>query len=125
MPSVCDDHVGKVALLVQVAAVLPVVALLLAARLKAAACQPEPVQYRPSEPRWSVKVVLLAAKPTPPLLSATLPLKLVGTAAARNELPLAGVVTDAVVGAVLSSVKLTAVPVKVLPALSVAFAWIV
>src|SRR5439155_1335915 len=99
--------------------------LLVAARLKTAACQAEPVQYKPSELRWRVKVVLLALRPTPPLLSATLPLKLVGTAAVRNELPLAGVVTDAVAGAVLSRVKLTAVPVKVLPALSVAFAWIV
>src|SRR5437588_11033333 len=44
---------------------------------------------------------------SPPLLSATLPLKLVGTAAARNELPLAGVVTDAVAGAVLSDRKST------------------
>src|SRR5438552_1124757 len=125
MPSVCDDHVGKVALLVQVAAVLPVVALLLAARLGAAACRPEPVQYRPSEPRWSVKVVLLALRPTPPLLSATLPLKLVGRRAGWNELPPAGVVTVAVVGSVLSRVKFTAVPVTVLPALSVAFACIV
>src|SRR5207248_3173043 len=95
---------------------------LLDARLTAADCQAEPVQYQPSELRCSVKVVLLAARPTPPLLSATLPLKLAGTVAARNELPLAGVVTDAVAGAVLSSVKLTAVPVKVLPALSVALA---
>src|SRR5438067_10266477 len=95
MPSVCDDHIGKVALLVQVAAVLPVVAPLLAARLKTAACQAEPVQYKPSLLRCSVKVVLLAFRPTPPLLSATLPLKLVGTVAARNALPPAGVVTDA------------------------------
>src|SRR5207247_5440381 len=100
----------------------PVVALLVAARLKAAACQAEPVQYRPSELRCSVKVVLLAARPTPPLLSATLPLKLAGTLAARNALPPAGVVTDAVAGAVLSRVKLTAVPVKALPSLSVAVA---
>ena len=72
--------------------------------------------------RFRVKVVLSAFRPTPPLLSAALPLKLAGTVAARKELPLAGVVTDAVAGAVLSSVKLTALPVKVLPALSVAFA---
>ena len=44
MPSACAAQVGRVALLVQVAAVLPVVAALLAARLKAAACQAEPVQ---------------------------------------------------------------------------------
>ena len=37
-------------------------------------------------------------------------------------LPFAGVVTDAVTGAVLSSVKVMAVPLKVLPTLSVAFA---
>src|SRR5437016_2902659 len=77
-----------------------------------------------SELRCSVKVVLLALRPTPPLLSAALPLKLAGTEAARKVLPLAGVVTDAVAGAVLSKVKVTAVPVpvKVLPTLSVAFA---
>src|SRR5437660_1766889 len=40
-------------------------------------------------------------------------------------LPLAGVLTVAVVGAVLSRVKLTALPVKLLPALSVAVGWIV
>src|SRR5437588_510540 len=61
----------------------------------------------------------------PPLLSATLPLKLAGTVAARKELPPAGVVTVAVVGAVLSRTKLTAVPVNGLPSLSVAVAWMV
>src|SRR5437899_1300478 len=75
-----------------------------------------------SELRWSVKVVLLALKPTPPELSAALPEKLAGTVAARKELPLAGVVTDADVGAVLSSVKLIALPVSVFPTISVAFA---
>ena len=49
-----------------------------------------------------MKVVLLAFRPTPPLLSATLPLKLAGMVAPRNEPPLAGVVTDAVIGAVIS-----------------------
>jgi hypothetical protein len=44
VPSLCDAHVGKVALLVQVAAVLPVVALWVAARLKAVLCQAEPFQ---------------------------------------------------------------------------------
>ena len=68
-----------------------------------------------------MKVVPLAFKPTPPLLSAALPLKLAGTAAAWKTLPFAGVVTDAV-GAVRSSVKVTAVPVTVLPVLFVAFA---
>src|SRR5947208_935655 len=98
----------------------------MAARLNADPCQPaEPPQYLPSATRFRVKVVLLAARPTPPLLSATLPLKLVGTLAARNALPPAGVVTDAVPGAVLSSVKLTAVPAKVLPTKSVAVAWTV
>ena len=38
-------------------------------------------------------------------------------------LPFAGVVTVAVVGTVLSKVKLTAPPVMVLPALSLALAW--
>src|SRR4051794_9192013 len=108
-------------LLVQVTAVLPVVAVLVAARLNADPSQPEPPpQYLPSEERSRVKVALLAARPTPPALSATLPLKLAGTVAAAKELPLAGVVTDAVVGAALSRVKLTAVPVNILPSLSVA-----
>src|SRR5437667_454559 len=71
--------------------------------------------------RFRVKVVLSALSRTPPLLSAALLLKLAGTVVARKELPLAGVVTEAVAGAVLSSVKLTAVPLKVLPTLSVAF----
>ena len=78
-----------------------------------------------SELRCRVKVVLLAFRPAPPLLSAALPVQLAGTAAAWKALPLAGVVTDAVAGAVLSRVKVTALPVKVLPTLSVAFAVIV
>src|SRR5436305_1738394 len=56
VPSVCDDQVGSVALLVHVAAVLPVVAAWVVGRLAAPACQAEPVQYEPSEPRCSVKV---------------------------------------------------------------------
>src|SRR5947199_10145758 len=58
----------------------------------------------------------------PPLLSAALPLKLAGTVAAENVVPDTGVVTDAVAGAVLSKVKVIALPVNVLPDLSVAFA---
>ena len=54
------------------------------------------------------------------MLSATLPLKLAGTVAARKLLPPEGVVTEAVAGAVLSRVKETALPAKALPALSVA-----
>src|SRR5436190_1337686 len=57
------------------------------------------------------------------MLSVTLPLKLEGTVAARKMLPPEGVVTVAVVGAVLSRMKLTALPLKVLPVLSVAVAW--
>src|SRR5436309_1741949 len=41
---------------------------------------------------------------------------------AAENAPLAGVVTDAVTGAVLSRVKVIALPVKALPTLSVAFA---
>ena len=76
-----------------------------------------------SELRRSVKVVLLAARPTPPELSAALPLKLAGTVAARKMLPLAGVVTEAIVGATLSIVRLR-VPDEgeTLPAASVAVA---
>ena len=66
--------------------------------------------------------MLLAFRPTPPLLSAVLPLKLAGTVAGRNALPFAGVVTDAVIGPVPSRMKVTAVLVAVLPTLSVAFA---
>ena len=46
--------------------------------------------------------MLLALRPPPPLLSAALPLKLAGAVAARNTLPVAGVVTEAVVGKVQS-----------------------
>src|SRR5204863_256673 len=67
----------------------------------------------------------MAVSPTPPELSATLPAKLAGTALAWKLLPADGVVTEAVVGAVSSRVKLTALPLKVLPTLSVAVAWIV
>ena len=75
-----------------------------------------------SELRFNVKVVLLAFKPPPPLLSAALPPKVAGTVAARKALPSAGVVTDATVGAVASRVKVLALPVKVFPTLSVAVA---
>jgi hypothetical protein len=61
-----------------------------------------------------VKVVLLALRPAPPVLSAALPLKLPGTVAALKVLPLAGVVTDAVVGAVASQVTVLSVLVEAL-----------
>src|SRR5689334_10818824 len=118
MPSVCADQVGKVTLSLHVAALPPLVTRCVVARLKTATCQTEPVQYCPSG-RCKVKVVLFALRPTPPLLSATLPLKVAGTVAARKVLPSAGVATEAVAGAVLSSVKLLARPVKPLPAISV------
>jgi hypothetical protein len=58
-----------------------------------------------------VNVVLLDATPPPPLLSATLPVKLAGTVAGRKLPPLAGVVTDAVAGLVVSLVTvLVALP---------------
>src|SRR5438128_762918 len=44
VPSACEVHAGMVALLVQEAAVLPVVPLWVVARLKAADCQARPVQ---------------------------------------------------------------------------------
>ncbi len=72
-----------------------------------------------------MKVALLANMPTPPGLSATVPLKLAGTALAWKKFPPDGVVTDAMTGAISVRVKLTALPVKVLPALSVDVAWIV
>ena len=75
-----------------------------------------------SELRCKMKVVLLAFRPTPPLLSAVLPVKLAGTVAARSALPAAGAVTEAVIGAVLSKVKMTALPVKLFPTVLVAFA---
>src|SRR2546427_13126353 len=69
-----------------------------------------------------MKIVLLAFRPTPPLLSAVLPVKLAGTVAARSALPAAGAVTEAVIGAVSSKVKVTALPVKLFPTILVAFA---
>src|SRR5258706_346715 len=66
-----------------------------------------------------MKVVLLAFRPAPRQLSAWLPLNLAGIVAVRKTLALAGVVTDAVMGAVLYSVKLTELPVSVLLVLSV------
>jgi len=76
-----------------------------------------------SEFLFNVKVVLSAFKPEPlAFASAALPLKVAGTVDARKVLPAAGVVTVAVAGAVLSNVKVTALPAKVLPALSVAVA---
>src|SRR5947208_1108661 len=116
-------QVGSVALLVQVVAELPAVALLLAARANAPTCQLVPFQNLPSLLRCKVKVALLEFRPTPPLLSATLPLKLTGTVAARKELPFAGFVTAAVAGAGRASVKLTAVPLTLLPTVSVDLAW--
>src|SRR5438876_333263 len=68
-----------------------------------------------------MKIVLLAFRPTPPLLSAVLPVKLAGTVAARNVLPAAGVVTDAVVGAVLSYVWVGALPVQLFTLVLAAF----
>jgi len=69
-----------------------------------------------------VKVVLLVLRPEPPKLSATLPLKLVGMPVAWKKPPSAGVVTEAVVGAVLSTVNVAPGPAARagLPAVSVA-----
>src|ERR1041385_2627800 len=104
MPSLWEAQVGRVTLSVQVTAVLPLWALCVVARLKAPDCQVEPVQEKLSEPRWSVNVVLLAFTPTPVLLSATLPPKVAGTLTVRKALPPAGVVTEAVIGGVMSYV---------------------
>jgi hypothetical protein len=49
--------------------------------------------------------VLFMSRPLPVELSAALPLNVAGTVAARKLLPFAGVVTEAVVGAVLSTVN--------------------
>ena len=121
MPFGCEDHVGRVTPSVQLAAVLPLVATCVVKRSATATCHAEPVQYCPSG-RRRVKVVLFAFRPAPPLLSAALPLKLAGTVVAENVLPFAGAVTEAVIGLVLSSVKVMAVPLKLLPTLSVAVA---
>ena len=72
-----------------------------------------------------MKVVLFALRPTPPKLSAPTPVKFAGTVPARKIVSSAGIATEAVLGAVSSRVKLTGLPVKMLPALSVAVAWIV
>ena len=115
------------ALLVQVAAVPLVVATLVAVKAKAPDCQAVPFQYSPTLGPLAlcrVKVALLAFSPTPPVLSATLPMKARGAAVAWKIFPPDGVVTAAVTGAVSSRVKLTALPVKALPALSMTVAWI-
>jgi hypothetical protein len=95
-------------LLVHVAAVLPVVALCVVARLKGVVCHAEPFQYLVSG-RCRVNVVLFAFKPKPPELSAALPVKFAGTVAARKALPPPGVSTDAVPGAVVSLVTVVVV----------------
>src|SRR5439155_24015925 len=103
VPSLSNDQSGNATLLVHVREVLPVVAVCSVGRSTAPDCQAEPCQYRLSTPRFRVKVVLSALRPEPTAkASATLPRKLAGTVAARNKLPLAGVVTDAVTGGVLS-----------------------
>src|SRR5437867_1507391 len=109
-------------LFVHVAAVLPVIATWVVVKLMDPLCQVAPFQYLPSVLLCSVKVVLFAPRPPPPALSAALPLKLVGTPAVAKMLPLTGVVTEAMIGAVLSKVKVTALPATELPALSVAVA---
>jgi hypothetical protein len=90
-----------VTLLVQLAAVLLVVEECVVARSNGDACHADPVQYVLSG-RRNLKVVLLAFRPTPPELSAALPLNVVGMVAALKTLPFAGVVTDATVGGVAS-----------------------
>src|SRR6185369_7013868 len=82
VPGVCADQVGRAVLLVHAAAVSLLVAEWVLARLTTATCQVVPFQYWPSG-RWRVKVVLLALRPTPPVLSATLPLKGAGTVPAE------------------------------------------
>ena len=72
-----------------------------------------------------MKVVEFALSPPPPALSAAEPAKTAGMVDAVYAEPFTGDVTDAVIGAVLSRVKVTAVPVRVLPTLSVAVAWTV
>src|SRR5258707_598270 len=100
-------------------------AVWVAAKLTAEPTQVVPFQKLLSLLRCKVKVVLSALRPLPLELSAALPEKLAGTSAALKVLALTGVVSEAVIGLVLSSVKVTAVPVTVLPALSVAVAVIV
>src|SRR5260221_6985114 len=105
MPSPSELHVGSVPLLVHVVAVSLVVALWVVGKDVAAICQAEtPSQYLLSELRCKVNVVLFAFNPPPPVLSAALPLKAGGTVAARYELPFAGVVTEATVGSVASTI---------------------
>ena len=91
-----------VKLLVHVCAAPELQAECVVARLKTPACQAKPVQY------WAdgfcrVTVVLLAARPTPPVLSAVVPLNDDGTEAPLKLLPLAGA-TIVAVGAVVSTV---------------------
>ena len=117
-----DDQAGKDALSVHVAVVEPVVAACVVDRLVAVACHVEPLQYRLSDPRWSVNVVLLELRPVPPELSAAVPLNEAGIVAAVYTTPSAGAMTDARTGAVLSttSVPLGPAAPALLPAVSVA-----
>jgi hypothetical protein len=105
------DQSGIVTLLVHPAAVPEVVAAWLVASAAEPVCQLLPFQYLESELRWIVNVVLLADNPTPPELSAALPVNVAGTVAVRKTPPPAGDDTDADTGGVLSSVNVMAVPV--------------
>ena len=126
MPSFSDDHTGSVALLVHVVDALPVVEPWLVASGNAPACQAVPVQWVPSALRFRVHVVLFEFSPTPPELSAALPLKNEGTVAARKTLASAGAVTAAVAGTVVStSTDVVLGAVKVSPALLPAASFIV
>jgi len=95
--------------LAQPAGVLPVVALLLAARAKAPICHVAPFQYLESADRWIVNVVLFRLRPAPFRLSATLPLDVAGTVPPRKIALFAGVVTEAVIGAMVSFVTVVVI----------------
>ena len=99
--------------LVHVVEALPLVAVFVAASAVGASCQTDPVQYRPSLLRLSVKVTPLAGMPVAPVTaSAAEPLKPPLSAEAFTELPFEGVVTDAVAGAVTSACSSTEIPAQ-------------
>ena len=111
-----------VKLLVHVVAVPDVVLRCVVARFATPTCHAEtPSQYLLSLARCRVTVAVLAARPTPPALSAALPVKVAGTVAPRYVVAV-GEVTDAVAGFVRSRVNVVADDVAVMPAKSVALA---
>ena len=63
-------------------------------------------------------MVVFALSPVPPALSLAVPLKVAGTVLGPKLLPFVGAVTDAVLGAVLSTVNVAVRSLNALPSLA-------